>query len=96
MLSRRMERKLSELDRENLYLKWGIQMNSKNRRLQLAKLLWTNTEDMDHITDSANLVAKLVKIIEPENGYKEMFGLNFTPSYTTKPSMKWKPRLPFL
>ncbi|KAL9662017.1 hypothetical protein QQ045_026845 [Rhodiola kirilowii] len=96
MLSRRMEKKLSELDRENLYLKWGIQLNSKNRRLQLAQLLWTKTEDMDHITDSANLVAKLVKIIEPENGFKEMFGLNFTPTYSTKPSLNWKRRLLFL
>uniref|UniRef100_A0A7N0VDA6 Kinesin motor domain-containing protein n=1 Tax=Kalanchoe fedtschenkoi TaxID=63787 RepID=A0A7N0VDA6_KALFE len=95
MLSRRIEKKFSEQDRENLYLKWGIHLNSKNRRLQLAQLLWTNTEDMDHITDSANLVAKLVKIIEPENGFKEMFGLNFTPTHSTKQSLSWKLRLPF-
>ncbi|XP_052196904.1 kinesin-like protein KIN-7F isoform X2 [Diospyros lotus] len=78
-LAKQMLKRLSEQDRESLYLKWGIKINSKNRRLQLAYCLWTNTEDMDHIANSAFLVAKLVGIVEPGQAPKEMFGLNFAP-----------------
>lgn len=80
MLRQRMMRKLSEQERESLFLKWGIGLNTKLRRLQLANRLWTKTDDMDHISDSAFLVAKLVGSVEPGKIHdKEMFGLNFTP-----------------
>lgn len=78
MLCRQMMKRLSEQERESLYLKWGIKISSKHRRLQLVSRLWSNTEDMDHITDSAYVVAKLVGIVEPGQAPKEMFGLNFT------------------
>lgn len=85
MLSKEMLKKLSEEERESLYLKWGIGLNTKLRRLQLAHRLWTNTEDMNHIADSAYVIAKLVGLIEPgQQAPKEMFGLNFTPRTTTK------------
>lgn len=74
MLCRQMTKRLSEQERESLYLKWGIKISSKHRRLQLASRLWSNTEDMSHIADSAYTVAKLVGIVEAP---KEMFGLNF-------------------
>ncbi|GFP83257.1 kinesin-like protein nack1 [Phtheirospermum japonicum] len=64
-LSHRMTKKLSELERESLFLKWGIGLNTKLRRLQLAHRLWTKTDDMDHIADSAFLVAKLFDTVEP-------------------------------
>ncbi|KAL6552222.1 hypothetical protein OROGR_008376 [Orobanche gracilis] len=85
MLSQRMMKKLSEQERESLFLKWGIGLNTKLRRLQLAHRLWTRTDDMDHISDSAFLVAKLVGTVEPGQTHnKEMFGLNFTPRYSTR------------
>ena len=81
MLSKKMQRKLSKSERENLYLKWGIRMSSKHRSLQLAHRLWSETEDIDHIKDSANIVAKLVGTVEPNQAFKEMFGLNFAPQH---------------
>ncbi|KAA8547461.1 hypothetical protein F0562_003675 [Nyssa sinensis] len=93
MLSKEMRKRLSEHDRESLYLKWGIGLNSKNRRLQLTNRLWTSTEDMDHIEDSAFVVANLVGFMEPGKAPKEMFGLNFSPrtprrrSYSLKRSV---------
>ncbi|KAK9284156.1 hypothetical protein L1049_023324 [Liquidambar formosana] len=90
MLSKQMQKRFSEQDRESLYLKWGIGLNTKNRRLQLAHCLWTDTNDMDHTTESANIVAKLVGCIEPEQAYKEMFGLNFTPRCIRRKSFSWK------
>jgi centromeric protein E len=47
---------------------------------------------MDHITESAALVAKLVGFIEQEQALKEMFGLlNFTPTYPSRrKSSIWK------
>ncbi|KAK6150556.1 hypothetical protein DH2020_015488 [Rehmannia glutinosa] len=54
-----------EQERQSLFLKWGIGLNTKLRRLQLAHRLWTKTDDMDHIADSAFLVAKLVGTVEP-------------------------------
>ncbi|KAL0333013.1 UNVERIFIED_CONTAM: Kinesin-like protein KIN-7H [Sesamum calycinum] len=84
-LSKRMMSKFSEQERESLFLKWGIGLNTKLRRQQLAQRLWSKTEDMDHIADSAFLVAKLVGFIEPGNApNKEMFGLNFTPRRTSR------------
>ncbi|KAL3527185.1 hypothetical protein ACH5RR_011841 [Cinchona calisaya] len=80
MLSKQMLKKLSEEERQSLFLKWGIGLNTKLRRLQLAHRLWTNKEDMNHIADSAYVVAKLVGFIEQgQQAPKEMFGLNFAP-----------------
>ncbi|XP_009772334.1 kinesin-like protein KIN-7E [Nicotiana sylvestris] len=79
MLRRQMLRKLTEEDRESLYLKWGIRINSKLRRLQLAQRLWKKTDDMNHIADSAYLIAKLTGLMKPGQAPKEMFGLDFSP-----------------
>ncbi|XP_014520943.1 kinesin-like protein KIN-7E [Vigna radiata var. radiata] len=89
MLSKQMHKRLSKDDRQNLYLKWGLRLSSKNRSLQLAHRLWTDTKDMDHIRDSASIVAKLVGLVEPEQAFKEMFGLNFTPQPTSRKSFSW-------
>ncbi|XP_004509339.1 kinesin-like protein KIN-7G isoform X1 [Cicer arietinum] len=89
MLSKQMQRKLSKSDRENMYLKWGIRMSSKHRRLQLAHHLWSETEDINHIRESATIVAKLVGSVEPDQAFKEMFGLNFAPRRRRKKSFGW-------
>ncbi|XP_022751442.1 kinesin-like protein KIN-7G isoform X2 [Durio zibethinus] len=79
MMSQRMHKRLSKVERENLFLKWGIGLNTKHRSLQLAHRLWIDPKDMDHIAESAATVAKLVGFVDPEKTFKEMFGLNFTP-----------------
>lgn len=89
MLSKQMRRRLSADERNNLYLKWGIGLHSKNRRLQLANLLWSDTKNMDHIMDSATIVAKLVSTVEPEQAFKEMFGLRFAPRDARPKSHFW-------
>ncbi|KAJ7953094.1 Kinesin-like protein [Quillaja saponaria] len=89
MLSKKMQKKLSRADRHNLYLKWGIKMSSRHRGFQLAHRMWTDTKDMDHIADSAAIVAKLVGSVKPEQAYKEMFGLNFAPRRTSRKSLGW-------
>ncbi|TKY55877.1 Kinesin protein NACK1 [Spatholobus suberectus] len=89
ILSKQMQKKLSKSERENLYIKWGIRMSSKHRRLQLAHRLWSETEDIKHITESATIVAKLVGSVEPDQAFKEMFGLNFAPRRTIKKSFGW-------
>lgn len=84
-----MQKRLSKSERENLYLKWGIRLSSKHRALQLAHCLWTDTKDMDHIADSAAVVAKLLGSVEPNEAFKEMFGLNFAPRRPSRKSFGW-------
>lgn len=79
ILARQMQRKLTAAERETLFEKWGVVLDTKQRKLQLAQRLWTDTEDLAHIQDSANLVAKLVGFWEPGRASKEMFELSFTP-----------------
>ncbi|XP_055804074.1 kinesin-like protein KIN-7F [Solanum dulcamara] len=79
LLRKQMLRKLTEEERESLYLKWGIRINSKHRRFQLVQRLWNKTDDMNHIADSACLVAKLTGLMKPGQAPKEMFGLDFSP-----------------
>ncbi|KAG6519184.1 hypothetical protein ZIOFF_022673 [Zingiber officinale] len=76
-------------ERESLYSKWGISLNSKQRRMQLAQLVWT-TKDITHVRESALLVTKLIGFEEQgEEAMKEMFGLNFTVQQTHKRSFSW-------
>lgn len=77
MLYRQMLKKLNLPEREGLYTRWGIDLNSKQRRLQLSRRIWTQT-DMEHVRESAALVAKLVEHLEKGQAIKEMFGLSFT------------------
>lgn len=90
MLANQMQKKLSEEERMKLFTQWGIQLTSKNRRLHLVNRLWTNTEDMNHISESAGIVARLLEFVKPEQAFKEMFGLNFTPRRMSKRSHSWK------
>ena len=91
MLSKLMNKRFSEEERNRLYKKWGIALNSKRRRLQLANRIWSNTKDINHATESAAVVAKLVRFVEQGQALKEMFGLSFTPptSITKRRSLGW-------
>ncbi|KAK9113011.1 hypothetical protein Scep_020530 [Stephania cephalantha] len=90
MLCRQLQKKFPEKEREVLYRKWGIGLNTKQRRQQLVRRLWISPEDMDHIIESANLVAKLVGLLEPGQAPKEVFGLSFTPQPSIRKSFSWK------
>lgn len=92
MLSKQMQKRFSEVERENLYQKWGIALDTKQRKLQLAYRLWIDTGDMEHIRESATIVANLIGFVEPGQAMKEMFGLSFTPrkTRTSRRALVWK------
>uniref|UniRef100_A0A0D9YVM6 Kinesin motor domain-containing protein n=1 Tax=Oryza glumipatula TaxID=40148 RepID=A0A0D9YVM6_9ORYZ len=79
MLARQMQKRLSTEEREHTYTKWGVSLDSKRRKLQVARRLWTETKDLEHVRESASLVAKLIGLQEPGQVLKEMFGLSFAP-----------------
>lgn len=72
-----MKRRLSKQERRDIYVRWGISLDSKKRGSQLANHLWVNALDMDHVMESANIIARLVRFSEPQVP-KEVFGLNLT------------------
>ncbi|KAH6808245.1 hypothetical protein C2S51_029353 [Perilla frutescens var. frutescens] len=83
-LSELMMKKFSERERDCLFVEWGIGLNTKLRRMQLANLVWSKSEDINHINESAYLVAKLVGFLDPgQTPSKEVFGMNLTPKYST-------------
>ncbi|CAN1800085.1 Serine/threonine-protein kinase BIK1 [Linum perenne] len=45
---------------EMLYEKWDIPPGGKQRMLQLVNKLWTDPLNMEHVHESADIVAKLV------------------------------------
>ncbi|XP_024972013.1 kinesin-like protein KIN-7H [Cynara cardunculus var. scolymus] len=81
MLARKLLKKFSPKERDELFEKWGIDLESRNRRVQLSQLLWTKTDDIEHARDSAEIVAKLVGLSEPYNAPKELFALSFSPKH---------------
>ncbi|XAR64166.1 Plus-end-directed kinesin ATPase [Bertholletia excelsa] len=87
MLRHQMLKKFSPKEREALYQKWGIGLKTKRRRRQLSCKLWTNTKDMSHIKESADLVAKLAGLGETP---KEMFGMSFSPRPMVSKAFSWK------
>lgn len=89
-LSKLMRRRFSSEDRLQLYQKWDIAFNSKQRRLQLVNKLWTDANNMNHINESATIVAKLIRFVEQGQAIKEMFGLSFTPPRPRRRSFGWK------
>ena len=91
MLMRQMYKKIPAQEREPLFEKWGIAVNSKQRRQQLARCLWTDAKDMQHIRESADLVAKLVGFVDEGQVPKEMFvGPSVGPKSINRRSYSWK------
>lgn len=89
MLSKRVQ-KFSEKERKRLYQKWGIGLKTKRRSLQLAHHIWKVPKDMNHVQESAALVAKLVGFVEPGEAPKEIFGLSFLTGPLNRRSCRWK------
>ncbi|XP_072966332.1 kinesin-like protein KIN-7A [Typha angustifolia] len=91
-LSKRMNSRLTEEERERLYIKWQVPLEGKQRKLQLVNKLWTDTNDQRHIEESADIVARLVGFCEGGNISKEMFELNFALPSSKKPwLLGWQP-----
>lgn len=89
MLSKLMKRRFSSQERLDLYERWGISLDSKRRSSQLAHRLWVNTTDMNHIMESAEIVAKLVRLSVLQVP-KEVCGLNLTTTHGRRKSFKSK------
>ncbi|XP_073115420.1 kinesin-like protein KIN-7A [Elaeis guineensis] len=91
-LSRRVNSRLTEEERERLYIKWQVPLEGKQRKLQLVNKLWTDPNDPAHIEESADIVARLVGFCEGGNITKEMFELNFSLPASKKPwFLGWQP-----
>ncbi|XP_013597801.1 PREDICTED: kinesin-like protein NACK1 isoform X1 [Brassica oleracea var. oleracea] len=89
-LSQLMQKKLTREERENLFLRWGIGLNTKHRRLQLAHRVWSESKDIDHVRESASVVGKLMGFVDMDLASREMFGLNFSLKPRPKKSSLWK------
>ncbi|PON66062.1 Kinesin-like protein [Parasponia andersonii] len=89
-LAKRVSSKLSMEEREMLYTKWEIPPGGKQRRLQLVNKLWTDPYNMQHVQESAEIVAKLVGFCESgEHVSREMFELTFVCPSDKKTWMGW-------
>ncbi|CAK9315931.1 unnamed protein product [Citrullus colocynthis] len=88
-LSKLIQKRFSEDERKRLFQKWGIALNSKRRRLQLVSQLWSDPKNMNHVTESAAIVAKLVKFAEQGQALKGNFGLSFITPPQKSRSFSW-------
>ncbi|CAH8390979.1 unnamed protein product [Eruca vesicaria subsp. sativa] len=89
-LARRINSRLTPEEREELYMKWDVPLEGKQRKLQFVNKLWTDPYDSRHVQESAEIVAKLVGFCESGNISKEMFELNFaTPSDKRQWNIGW-------
>ncbi|XP_039044544.1 kinesin-like protein KIN-7H [Hibiscus syriacus] len=94
MLCKQIQKLLSKKQKEELYKKWGIGLNTKQRSLQLSQRIWTKTQDMGHVKESAALVSKLVGFAEPGQEPKEVVGFSILPRSVARKSTSWKNVLP--
>lgn len=91
-LAKRMQSRLTEDERQRLYIKWQVPLEGKQRKLQLVNKLWTDPNDIAHTEASADIVARLVGFCEGGNMTKEMFELNFALPSCKKPwLLGWQP-----
>lgn len=88
LLARQMLRRLSNEEREDLFMRWGVPLDGKQRKLQLVYKLWMDPHNLGHIQASAEVVARIVGILNPGSAPKEMFALNFAPpNHAERPGM---------
>ncbi|KAG6473559.1 hypothetical protein ZIOFF_067476 [Zingiber officinale] len=91
-LAKRMQSRLTEDERQRLYIKWQVPLDGKQRKLQLVNKLWTDPNDIAHTEASADIVARLVGFCEGGSMTKEMFELNFALPSCKKPwLLAWQP-----
>ncbi|CAJ1940588.1 unnamed protein product [Sphenostylis stenocarpa] len=88
-LAKKVNTKLTAEEREVLYAKWEVPPVGKQRRLQLVNKLWTDPYNMQHVQESAEIVAKLIDFrVSDENG-REMIELNFSSPFNKKSWAGW-------
>ncbi|EXB60664.1 hypothetical protein L484_016018 [Morus notabilis] len=68
----------------------AFMLNTKQRSLQVARHLWTNTKDVEHSRECAVLTAKLIGFVEPGQVPKEIFGLSFSPQPINRKPFVWR------
>ncbi|CAF1916195.1 unnamed protein product [Brassica napus] len=88
-LARRINSRLTPKEREELYMKWDVPLEGKQRKLQFVNKLWTDPYDSRHVQESAKIVVKLVGFCESGNISKEMFELNFAMPSDKKWNIVW-------
>lgn len=79
-LAKQIPKKFGKKEREEVYKKWGVELNSKQRSLQVSHKMWINSNDIEVCKESASLVATLVGFVDSNLTPKEMFGLSFSPT----------------
>lgn len=89
-LAKQIPKKFGKKQREEVYKKWGVELSSKQRSLQVTHNLWNNTKDLEHCKESASLVASLVGFVDSNMTPKEMFGLSFSPTTFNVKSSGWR------
>lgn len=91
-LAKQIPNKFGKKEKEEVYKKWGVELSSKRRSLQVTHKLWNNnTKDIEHCKESASLVSTLVGFVDSNLTPKEMFGLSFSPTtFNIKPSSGWR------
>ncbi|XP_061361587.1 kinesin-like protein KIN-7B isoform X2 [Gastrolobium bilobum] len=87
-LAKRVNAKLTADERELLYAKWEVPPVGKQRRLQLVNKLWTDPYNMQHVQESAEIVARLIDFCASDENSKDMFELNFA-SPSNKKTWGW-------
>ena len=83
-LARKVNTKLTAEERELLYAKWEVPPVGKQRRLQFVNKLWTDPYNMQHVQESAEIVAKLIDFSVSDENSKDMIELNFSSPFNCK------------
>lgn len=91
-LVKHLNTRLTVAEREEIYRQWGIPLNTKQRRVRLANMVWTNDKDVGHVQMSAELVAKVVALWNRSGPVsKEMFQLSLSPASHERARSRWSP-----
>ncbi|KAL4277764.1 hypothetical protein GQ457_03G038390 [Hibiscus cannabinus] len=93
MLSKEIRGKHKK-QREQLYKKWGIDLNTKQRSVRLAQLVWTDTKDMVHVKESAALIAEVLGFVEQGRTHNDGVGCILPPLLSRRSHRRLS--LPFL
>ncbi|KAK7388309.1 hypothetical protein VNO78_23123 [Psophocarpus tetragonolobus] len=88
-LAKKVNTKLTAEERELFYAKWEVPPVGKQRRLQFVNKLWTDPYNMQHVQESAEIVAKLIDFSLSDENCKDMIELNFSSPFNKKTWAGW-------
>ncbi|KHN17757.1 hypothetical protein glysoja_005954 [Glycine soja] len=88
-LARKVNTKLTAEERELLYAKLEVPPVGKQRRLQFVNKLWTDPYNMQHVQESAEIVAKLIDFSVSDENSKDLIELNFSSPFNKKQWAGW-------